>query len=463
VILEGMVKSLHPKILAGIQFDRAKPEDLKECEKYNIPVIDIVATNFAGYETIAGDLSSTASVQVAPITIIKAAAINYKSVTVVTEPLYYPEILNKTGKGKCPSVEFRKKLAAEAWQQVMHYDLVVTRAIENASEDLLPDMLRGEYRCVNRLKYGENPHQEAALYATPVLAGPTVAGARQVFGNPLSYNNVIDADNGLALALEFAAPGAVIIKHAMPVSAAIGVNCAEAMKKAFAAEWASHMGAAVASNNVIDAAAASVIINPNHSIDLVIASDFTPEAIEIFREAEKINKELRLLKVGDPKHPAGTYRKRKVALHHVSGGVLAQLVDDGVYGSGGFHVATKRIPSDFEMIDLEFACLVAKHARTHATVLAKDGATVAVATVQTARIEAAQIALNRAGGSVRGCVMASDGKVRLAEVALFAEAGVKAIIHTGCDNPDEEKILIQACDQHGIAMVVTRMRHFCHI
>ncbi|MHC4871235.1 MAG: hypothetical protein ACYTFY_05275 [Planctomycetota bacterium] len=460
-ILEGMVKSFHPTIMAGIQVSRKNKEALEECRKNNIPIIDIVVMNFAGYETADGKLNTGTPLHIAPMALMKCAAVNYDEVLVVTRPEDYPEALQEINSNE-KNTDFRFQMAQEAWNCAFHYDLLLTYEHDRESGSILPPVLRGEYKLNQRLKYGENPHQQSALYMRARRPGPSVASARQLLGGELSYNNVIDADAGLSLALEFAAPGAAVIKHAMPISAAIGANIADAATKAFDAEWASRIGAAIALNGVVDEKTAQAIIQPGRSIDLVIAADFTEEAINLFKDEQTTAKEIILLKAGDMNYPAGTHKTRRVSLHHVTGGVLAQTMDDGVYGPGGFHVVTKREPTDEEMINLEFACLVAKHTRSHSSVLAKNGATVAVATVQTGRMEAANIALNRAGQKVPGSVVAADGIIRIAELALLAESGVTAVIHTG-GTPEEEQLLVQACDQQDIAMIITKMRHFSHI
>jgi phosphoribosylaminoimidazolecarboxamide formyltransferase/IMP cyclohydrolase len=462
VILDGMVKSLHPRILAGLMVDQNDPAAMEECRRHGIPVFEVAAINSPGYDTMNGEFAPHRPLEVAPLTVIRAAAANYEQVLLVTRPHDYPEALAALRSADGPAPELRRRLAREAWQLGIHHDLMATRRFEDDPPDPLPPVLQKEYRRVEKLRYGENPHQMAALYAAPLLPGPCVAGSRLLAGTPLSYNNIVDADVGLSLALEFAAPGTVIVKHAMPVSAAIGTTIAESAEKAFAAEWAGRVGAAVAVNGTVDGAAAAAIAQPGRSLDLVIASEFTAEAVYALRHTEGVSGERRLLRAGDLTCPAGIGKHRRVAIHHVTGGVLAQTVDDGVYGSGGFHVMTRREPTDEELVDLEFACLVAKHTRSHATVLAHAGATIAVATVQTSRAEASHIALDRAGNRAPGTVMASDGAVNLAEVAMLAEAGIRAIIHSG-GSPEEDEPLIQACNQKDVAMIVTRMRHYSHI
>ncbi|MFH0910550.1 MAG: bifunctional phosphoribosylaminoimidazolecarboxamide formyltransferase/IMP cyclohydrolase [Planctomycetota bacterium] len=461
LILGGLVKSMHPRILAGIQVDRTSPQALAECAAHGVIVFDIVAINFAGYETSRGRLVSGKGVQVAPLSIIRAAAGNYQQVLVVIHPRRYSEVLEAVRSPEGPSPAFRKNLAKEAWNLIVHYDIMVASAFEEEEETNLPFTLRREYRRGLKLRYGENPHQEAALYAKPHILWPCVANARILRGRAPSYNNILDADKGLTLALEFAASGAVIIKHALPVSAAIGAGIAEAVQKAFAAEYASRVGAAVACNGAVDADAAHAIAQPGRSIDLVIATDFTPEAVEIFETTKNLG-EVRLLKAGTVQHPAGTGLRRYVTLHHVEGGVLAQTVDTGVYGPGGFHVVSDREPTDRELIDLEFACLVAKHTRSHSTVLSHGGATVAVASIHTSRVESVRVALDRAGYRAEGAVMASDSNLFLAEIAPLADAGIRAVIQTGGDT-EEDRLVLETCNQRGIAMIVTRMRHFSHL
>jgi len=461
LILDGIVKSMHPRILAGIQADRTNAEDVAECRANGVPLFDVVAVNYAGYQTLGGRLTEHNAVMVAPMALIRAAAGNYKQVLVVAHPRDYPKALEALAAPEGPSVQVRRTLAREAWNAAMHYDMLVAASLETEEATPLPTVLRREYRRVTRLKYGENPHQQAALYAKPYVPGPCVCCARQLRGEALSYNNVVDADKAMGVVLEFAAPGAVIIKHALPVSAAVGDHVDDAVRKAFHAEYASRVGAAVGCNGPVDEQAAKAIVSPGRSIDLVIAADFTDEAVKILETAQEVTGARRLLKVGDVGRPAGTGLHARVALHHVTGGVLAQTIDSGVYGPGGFHVVSQRQPADLELIDLEFAYLMAKHTRSNSTVLAKDGATVAVATAQTSRVEAAYIALHRAGERAQGAVMASDSTLQLPEVSLLADAGVRAIIQTGGATDEDLKVL-EACNRRGLAMIVTRMRHFSH-
>ncbi|MFW5856579.1 MAG: bifunctional phosphoribosylaminoimidazolecarboxamide formyltransferase/IMP cyclohydrolase [Planctomycetota bacterium] len=462
VILDGIVKSVHPRIFAGVLVNRDDAEAVAACAEHSIPLFELVVVNCPGHETVDGDYAGGPDAEVPPLALVRAAASNHRHCLVVTKPEDYPGVLAQLSRPDGPDIVFRRRLAREAWSIAIHHDIIAAHAFEDDQSEPLPPVLRGEYRRLQLLRYGENPHQTAALYASANLTEPSVAGARLLAGAPLSYNNIVDADVGLNLALEFAAPGAVIVKHAMPASAAIGMSVGQAVEKAFGAEWAARIGAAVACNGVVDAEAARGIAEPGRSIDLVIGSDFTADAIEILRNTPEVSGEMRLLKAGDMSRPAGTGRRRRVAMHHVSGGILAQTIDDGVYGPGGFHVATERVPTDDELIDLEFACLVAKHTRSHSSVLAHRGATIAVASVQTNRAEASHIALERAGGRAAGTVMASDSNVNLAEVAMLIEAGIRAIIHTG-GSPEEDAPLVEACNTKDVAMIVTRMRHFNHV
>ncbi len=461
IILNGMVKSFHPKIMAGIQVNRDDKKAVDECQKNDMPIFEAVIMNFTDFETIDGKLREDAPLHIAPMALLKNAAVNYKHVLVVTQPKDYPAILNYANTGKI-NIETRQQLAQDAWSCAFRYERLLALELNKDLGTILPPVLRGEYKISQRLKYGENPHQQAAIYTKTGRPGPSVASARQLLGKEMSYNNVIDADAGLSLVMEFAAPGAVVIKHAMPISAAISTDIASAVDKAFDAEWASRIGAAVACNGVVDKKVVDAIIKPGRSIDLIIASNFTEEAIKMLREETTTKKEIILLSAGKMKYPAGTNKSKRISLHHVTGGVLAQTIDDGVYGTGGFHVITERTPTDQEMIDLEFACLIAKHTRSHSSVLAKNGATLAVATVQTGRMEAANIAITRAGHKINGAVVAADGVIRIAELALLIESGVTAIIHTG-GSAEEDNLILQACNARNVAMIVTRMRHFSHI
>lgn len=467
LVFGGMVKCLHPHIFSGILLDHTSEADLEEAAINGIPVFDIVAINVPLMTRISTGDINVGHTDVGGIAVMRAAASNYEQVLVISEPRDYPAFLSALRSPEGVSAKMRRDLAHTAWGTVANYDARVANCFEEEACEHFPATLRGEFHRLSILKYGENPHQQAALYAAQDMSCPSIAGARFLQGPPISYNNLIDGDVALEVANEFAAPGAVIVKHAVPVSAAIGSSIAEAAHKAFEAEMASRHGAVVAVNGFIDAEVARSIAAPDRRLDLLIGTDFSDEAIQILSSAGSSHRVCRLMKTGTNTSPAGTGRKiHNLALHHVSGGILAQTLDTGLYGSGGFHVLSDREPTDMEMIDLEFALLVAKHSRSHACVLAKNGATQAIATVQTSRTEAAHIALDHAGSQRKGCVMASDSYLLPVDLALLGANGVRAVIHTGYHDAPEvtatEEQLVEICRQYDMTMLVTRMRHFSH-
>ena len=462
LVFNGLVKSLHPHIFGGILMDHGNPAALAEAEAHGIPVFDIVAINVPTLRRDSPEEIIVGRTDVGGLAVMRAAASNHQQVLVITEPLDYPRVLAALRSPEGPSLTLRRELAHAAWNIVANYDTRVAVCYDDAAGESFPTVLRGEFHRVSTLKYGENPQQQAALYAAQDMECPCIAGARQIHGGPMSYNNMLDADSALELVLEFAAPGAVVVKHAVPVCAAIAANHAHALQKTFAAETSSRVGAVIAVNGPVDEACAGALIAPDRTIDVLVATDFTDAALRMLTAPGAVGGECRLIKTGGKTSPAGTgQRLRPLALRHVGGGILAQTIDTGLYGPGGFRVISTREPSDQELVDLELALLVAKHTRSHACVLAKEGCTLAVSSVQTSRAESAHIAIGHAGASARGCVMASDGVLLPAELGLLGAAGITAVIHSGVEG-ETESALAEIARKFDMAMLITRMRHFSH-
>ncbi|HEX2256261.1 MAG TPA: bifunctional phosphoribosylaminoimidazolecarboxamide formyltransferase/IMP cyclohydrolase [Afifellaceae bacterium] len=464
-IMGGRVKTLHPRIHGGLLARRDEPGDLAAMKEHGIAAIDLVAVNLYPFEaTLRGGADAEAIVENIDIggpAMIRAAAKNAAYVTVVSEPADYEAVADALRQAGGVPRALRARLAAKAFARTAAYDAAIAGWM--AGGEALPETLLAAARLKQRLRYGENPHQEAGLYVADPSAA-SVANARQLQGKALSYNNINDADAALELVAELdpaEAPAVAIIKHANPCGVAVGATLKEAYEKALRCDPVSAFGGIVAVNRPLDEEAAEAI--SGIFTEVVVAPDASGAAIRAF--AAKPN--LRLLLTGglpDPTAPG-------ILVRSVGGGFLAQSRDNGRVERQHLRVVSKREPSEQEMADLLFAFRVAKHVRSNAIVYAKGGATVGIGAGQMSRVDSARIAAIKATEAARaaglaapltrGSVVASDAFFPFADgLMAAAEAGATAVIQPGGSVRDEE--VIAAADEAGLAMVFTGMRHFRH-
>ncbi|WP_102959334.1 bifunctional phosphoribosylaminoimidazolecarboxamide formyltransferase/IMP cyclohydrolase [Mangrovicella endophytica] len=466
-IMDGRVKTLHPAVHGGLLGIRGDAAHASAMEAHAIGGIDLLVVNLYPFETVlaaGGDFATVLeNIDIGGPAMIRAGAKNHAYVTVLTDPADYAETLNalRAEKGET-SLTLRRRLAAKAFARTGAYDAAVSNWFAGEVQDTTPKNRSFAGVLSQSLRYGENPHQSAALYRTGEVR-PGVAAARQLQGKELSYNNINDTDAAFELVAEFdpARTAAVaIIKHANPCGVAEGRDLLSAYQKALACDPVSAFGGIVAVNRRLDAAAAEAIVKV--FTEVIIAPEADEDAIAIIAA----KKNLRLLLTGalpDPR-AAGTLVKS------IAGGLLVQSRDNGVVDDLDLRVVTKRQPSEAELADLRFAFRVAKHVKSNAIVYAKDGATVGVGAGQMSRVDSARIAARKAedaaaanGGAVltKGSVVASDAFFPFADGLLSAvEAGATAVIQPGGSMRDDE--VIRAADENGIAMVFTGMRHFRH-
>jgi phosphoribosylaminoimidazolecarboxamide formyltransferase/IMP cyclohydrolase len=467
-MMDGRLKTLHPTVHGGLLAIRGNPEHQSAAQAHGIAPIDLLVVNLYPFEsTVAKGADFTNCIENIDIggpAMIRAAAKNHASVTVVVEPEDYALVLSEIAAGHgSTSPELRRRLAAKAYARTAAYDAAISSwfAVQIGEETPAYRAFGGRLR--QELRYGENPHQRAAFYATGDQR-PGVATLTQHQGKELSYNNLNDTDAAFELAAEFD-PGinaaVAIIKHANPCGVAIGTSLVDAYTRALRCDPVSAFGGIVALNRPIDAAAAHEITKI--FTEVVIAPDATDEAKAIFAK----KKNLRLLTTGglpDPRAPGLTVRS-------LSGGLLVQSRDNGTIDDLDLKVVTKRQPTAQELADLKFAFRVAKHVKSNAIVYAKQGATVGIGAGQMSRIDSARIAAwksaeaaksaNAAEPLARGSVVASDAFFPFADGLLAAaEAGATAVIQPGGSMRDDE--VIKAADDKGLAMVLTGMRHFRH-
>jgi phosphoribosylaminoimidazolecarboxamide formyltransferase/IMP cyclohydrolase len=451
-ILDGRVKTLHPAVHAGVLARRDLPEHLESLSEHGFQAIDLVCVNLYPFAETAGRPDAAfhevlEQIDVGGPALVRAAAKNHAGVIVVVRPERYSEVLTALGDDGV-SVELRRTLAVEAFAHTAAYDAQIAGWLRGLlTDEAFPAELSLAGSLAQHLRYGENPHQRAAFYRV----GPEPGGlgsALLLQGMELSYNNIQDAAAAYEMVNEFASPAAAIVKHTNPCGLAVAHQLADAYRKAYECDTASAYGGVVGLNRELDAATAEQIAAV--FVEVVVAPAVTESAREILARKTK----LRLLE-------APPARRGEFQLRTVPGGFLAQTWDDSGFDRDASRVVSKRRPSADEWTQLEFAWLAAKHVKSNAIVVVKEEATVGVGAGQMSRVEAAQIAVRRAGDRARGAVLASDAFFPFPDGAKVGlEAGITAIIQPGGSVRDDE--VLAAVNEAGAAMVFTGERHFRH-
>ncbi len=467
-MMDGRVKTLHPKVHGGLLAMRANIEHAAAMEKHGIKPIDLLVVNLYPFEaTVAKGASlddCIENIDIGGPAMIRAAAKNHGDVAVVVEPGDYAKVLAELAQHSgMTTLELRQQLAAKAYARTAAYDAAISNWFADTLHDEAPDYRAFGGKLIQPLRYGENPHQSAAFYRAPGERYG-VATARQLQGKELSYNNINDTDAAYECVAEFdpkRAAACVIVKHANPCGVAEGANLLDAYKKAFACDPVSAFGGIVALNGKLDAEASKAITEI--FTEVIIAPDADDEAIKIVAE----KKNLRLLLAGGLPDP----RAKGTLVKSVAGGLLVQSRDNAVVDEMQIKIVTKRAPSEKELADLRFAFRVAKHVKSNTIVYAKDRATVGIGAGQMSRVDAARIAARKAEDAAkeaklaqpltRGSVVASDAFFPFPDGLLVAiEAGATAVIQPGGSVNDDK--VIATANEHNVAMVFTGTRHFRH-
>ncbi len=468
-MMDGRVKTLHPKVHGGLLAVRDNPDHAAAMDAHGIGGIDLVVVNLYPFEaTVAKGAERDEIIENIDIggpSMVRSAAKNHAYVTILTDPADYGRLAEELESGKgATSLEFRKAMAAKAFAATAAYDSIISQWFAFADQgQLFPDMLAVNGRDPVELRYGENPHQKAALYTPAGPHGRGIAQAEQLQGKELSYNNYNDADAALELCAEFAGgdPAVVIVKHANPCGVAQADSLIRAWDAALACDSVSAFGGIVAVNTDLDGQTAAAICKI--FTEVVIAPSITDEAREVFAG----KKNLRLLLTGELPDP----RRGGLAVKPITGGLLVQSRDNGAISADDLKVVTAREPTEQEVQDCLFAWTVARHVKSNAIVYAKHGATAGIGAGQMNRRDSSRIAAMKAAEAAEkyewaqprtvGSAVASDAFFPFADGLLAAaEAGATAIIQPGGSMRDDE--VIAAADEHGLAMVFTGMRHFRH-
>ncbi|MGB7137539.1 MAG: bifunctional phosphoribosylaminoimidazolecarboxamide formyltransferase/IMP cyclohydrolase [Acidobacteriaceae bacterium] len=460
-MLDGRVKTLHPKVHGGILHVRSNPEHRKQVEAHGIEPIDMVVVNLYAFEKTAARPNATfaeiiENIDIGGPSMVRSAAKNFADVAIVTAPADYAALADELDEHHgALSRETRWRLAQQAFAATAAYDTAIANALEgmeaSAPEkpprriDEFPHALRLVYPLAQTLRYGENPHQRAALYRDG--SGKGVAAAEQLQGKELSYNNLVDLDACWELAQEFDEPMVAIIKHTNPCGAAIGSDVLDAYRKALTTDPVSAFGSVIGVNREIDGNAAEEIATL--FVEAIAAPSFTAEA----RQRFAAKKNLRLVVV----QHANTAR----VIRQVSGGALLQDADRGRVEASDLKTVTKRKPTEDELISLLFAWKVCKHVKSNAIVYARNGQTIGIGAGQMSRVDAARFGAMKAVLPLAGCVAASDAYFPFSDgLEVVAQAGATAVIQPGGSVRDQD--VIDAADRLGLAMVFTGMRHFRH-
>ena len=467
-MMDGRVKTLHPKVHGGLLAIRDNAQHAGAMRAHGIAPIDLLVVNLYPFESTVAKGADyddcIENIDIGGPAMIRAAAKNHADVAVVVEAADYARVLDEMKQhGGATTLELRKQLAAKAYARTAAYDAAISNWFADTLHDAAPDFRAIGGRLAEALRYGENPHQSAAFYRTPERR-PGVATARQVQGKQLSYNNLNDTDAAFECVAEFdpaRTAACVIVKHANPCGVAEGDDLLDAYRKALACDSTSAFGGIVALNRALDAQAARAITEI--FTEVIIAPEASEEAIAIVGG----KKNLRLLLTGGLPDP----RAAGLTAKTVAGGLLVQSRDNAVVDDMPLKTVTRRAPSHAELRDLAFAFRVAKHVKSNTIVYARDRATVGIGAGQMSRVDAARIAARKAQDAAKeaglaapltgGSVVASDAFFPFADGLLVAiEAGATAVIQPGGSMRDDE--VIKAADEHNIAMVLTGTRHFRH-
>jgi len=465
-MLGGRVKTLHPKVHGGLLFRRHHPEDQKQAAEHGIAPIDLVVVNLYPFEATAAKSSLTAeelieNIDIGGPTMLRSAAKNFESVTVVTDPADYHRVASELESSRETTLATRLELARKVFATTSAYDGLITTELERLSaaamhvelsaKPQLPERFHLALRRQQELRYGENPHQAAALYVPAGRAPAGLAAAKQLQGKELSYNNLVDLEAARSLAAEFQDPAAIIIKHNNPCGAAEQKTLLDAYLKALASDPVSAFGGVLAFNRPVDAATAEAVAKL--FVECIAAPGFDEKAKSIFAA----KKNLRLLELP----PGGLEPERELQLKRIQGGMLVQQPDLGELSDQELRPVTKRLPTPEEMHTLRFAWKVAKHVKSNAIVFAKDGATLGVGAGQMSRVDSVKLAVMKSQSPLTGSVVASDAFFPFPDgVEAAAAAGATAVIQPGGSVKDPE--VIAAADRLNLAMVFTAIRHFLH-
>lgn len=461
-MLDGRVKTLHPKIFGGILARRDDEDHMDAIEEHDIIPFDLVVVNLYPFAATASRPGASfedcvEQIDIGGPSLVRAAAKNHNDVAVATSPEQYGEILAQLDEAQGTTLELRRQLASEAFDHTAAYDRAIADYMcgETIGGEF-PTSLTISLKRKTQLRYGENPHQRAAVYVDPTVRSANLVSARQISGKELSYNNLLDLDSALEIVRGFGTPAVSVIKHNNPCGAATDDKLSIACHKALDGDPLSAFGSVLGFNRTIDRETAEMLCEPGLFIEAIVAPDYEAEAVGLLTTKPKWRENVRLMQVGRLDLPPSSIQRR-----FVSGGMLVQDADRMSSSPLQWKTVTETKVEEDLWDDIAFAWEMVRHVKSNAIVLAKDQSLIGVGAGQMSRVDSVEISIDKAGDRADGSILASDAFFPFPDsIEAAADAGVIAIIQPGGSRRDHE--VIDACDQHNIPLVLTGRRHFKH-
>ncbi|MBA62007.1 MAG: bifunctional phosphoribosylaminoimidazolecarboxamide formyltransferase/inosine monophosphate cyclohydrolase [Planctomycetaceae bacterium] len=461
-MMDGRVKTLHPRIFAGILCRHDREDDMASLEKHDILSFELVVVNLYPFEATIAKPGVTRDQAIEQIDIggpslVRAAAKNAKFTSIVTNPEQYSSVLEEVTQDGCTSQATRDKLSATAFAMTAEYDQAISRYFaESETDSIFKKNKTVSMQLKNELRYGENPHQQAAIYSIVGSSGVNVINAQQLNGKELSYNNLLDLDAALHIVRPFTEPACSVIKHNNPCGAATGESLAEATRKAMAGDPLSAFGSILSMNRVVDEQTAELLSEPGLFVEAIVAPDFSAAAIDILTTKPKWRNNVRLMQVGNLDDQQG-----ELSFRHINGGMLVQEADVLADDYSSWEVVTEVQPDEVLLDELKFAWQMVRHIKSNAIAVCREQSLVGAGAGQMSRVDSVEIAIRKAGERTQGAVLSSDAFFPFPDsIHAAAEAGITAIIQPGGSRGDES--VTAACNEHGIPMIFTGRRHFKH-
>ncbi|MEO1526742.1 MAG: bifunctional phosphoribosylaminoimidazolecarboxamide formyltransferase/IMP cyclohydrolase [Planctomycetota bacterium] len=461
-MMDGRVKTLHPKVFGGILAIRDREDHVAAVEDHDMELFDLVVVNLYPFAATASrpgvsEEECVEQIDIGGPSLVRAAAKNHQDVAVATSPEQYGELLEQLDSAGGTTFEFRRQLAGDAFDHTAAYDRAIADFMRGDSiAGEFPSSLHLALRRKSQLRYGENPHQRAAVYSDPTVRSANLVSARQLSGKELSYNNLLDLDSALEIVRGNSLPAVSVIKHNNPCGAATDTVLAEACRKALAGDPLSAFGSVLGFNKTVDVATAELLCEPGLFIEAIVAPDFEAGAVGLLTTRPRWRENVRLMQVGILDDPPPTIQRR-----FISGGMLVQDADRMTSPKNQWETATESEVPDELWDDIDFGWEMVRHVKSNAIVLAKDTSLIGVGAGQMSRVDSVEIAIEKAGSRAEGAILASDAFFPFPDsIEAAADAGIVAVVQPGGSRRDSE--VIEACDKHGLAMVLTGRRHFKH-
>lgn len=461
-MLDGRLKTLHPKIFGGILAIRENESHMSALESHEIVPFDLVVVNLYPFAATAARSGVTRGecieqIDIGGPSLVRAAAKNHGDVAVATSSEQYPEILEQLETEGGTNLKLRTRLASDAFDHTAGYDRAIADYMRGETiSGEFPATMHFSLRRKSQLRYGENPHQRAALYSDPSIRTANLVSARQLSGKELSYNNLLDLDAALEIVRGLAQPAVSVIKHNNPCGAATDSKLSRACRKALAGDPLSAFGSVLGFNRTLDIETAELLCEPGLFIEAIVAPDYEAGAVGLLTTKPKWSDNVRLMQVGRLEDPPSPLQRR-----FISGGMLVQDADRMTSAVLQWKTVTDTEVADELWDDVAFAWEMVRHVKSNAIVLAKDTSLIGVGAGQMSRVDSVEIAIDKAGDRARGSVLASDAFFPFPDsIEAAAEAGIVAVVQPGGSRRDQE--VIDACDRHDLPMVLTGRRHFKH-